>query len=98
MPALSNLVRVQKITTNYRVLPQDVSYVRGLSQAVPYAVPPPIGTIAAGELLVNATDRTMWLGVQPEIDPVQALLLSDIAGMASILFRCSHGRNAMAFL
>jgi len=85
MPALSNLVRVQKITTNYRVLPQDVSYVRGLSQAVPYAVPPPIGTIAAGELLVNATDRTMWLGVQPEIDPVQALLLSDIAGMLQMI-------------
>jgi len=49
----------------------------------PYAAPvspaPAPGTIAPGELLVDAQYRTIWLGVDAAVDPVQALLISDMA-------------------
>jgi hypothetical protein len=53
-------------------------HVRGISS---FATAPPPGTIQRGELLIDAQTRTMWLGVDPALNPSEALLISDIAGM-----------------
>ena len=44
----------------------------------PAPAPAP-GTVQVGELLVDAQYKTMWLGVDAAVDPVQSILISDMA-------------------
>jgi hypothetical protein len=66
--------------TSVRTDPRGPVY--PLPRATTRAATPPVpGTIAPGELLVAATDRSMWLGVDASVDIAQALLLSDIQAL-----------------
>lgn len=42
---------------------------------------PPLGTVQTGELLVDAQYKTIWLGVDAAVDPVTAILISDMASL-----------------
>lgn len=59
----------------------------GQSKASLYAVsgsvapPPTPGTVGVGQLLIDAQYKSIWLGVDSSIDPLQAILISDMAAM-----------------
>ena len=42
------------------------------------AAPPPPGSARPGNLYADLQTRTLWLGVDPAVDPAQAVLISDI--------------------
>jgi hypothetical protein len=44
------------------------------------AAPPP-GSAQAGDLYVDLQSRTLWLGVDPSVDPAQFVLISDIVAL-----------------
>ena len=44
------------------------------------AAPPP-GSAQAGDLYVDLQSRTLWLGVDPAVDPAQFVLISDIVAL-----------------
>ena len=44
------------------------------------AAPPP-GSAQAGDLYVDLQSRTLWLGVDPVVDPTQFVLISDIVAL-----------------
>src|SRR5262245_10198934 len=45
--------------------------------AVPPRVPPPVGTVAPGDLYVDLATKTIWLGVAASVSAAQAILVSD---------------------
>lgn len=44
------------------------------------ATQPPLGSTAPGDLYLQLDDRTIWLGVDPSVDPTGSVLVSDIIG------------------
>jgi len=54
----------------------------------PRTDPPPIGTVGVGELLADAQTKTIWLGVDPAIDPAQAVLLADMLATENGIDQC----------
>ena len=44
------------------------------------AAPPP-GSANAGDLYVDLQSRTLWLGVDPAVDPAAFVLISDIVAL-----------------
>lgn len=50
--------------------------------AGPFSTAPPLpGTISPGEMLVDIQSRTIWAGVTSDVDPAEAILLSDIVAL-----------------
>ena len=43
--------------------------------------PPAPGSTTPGDLYVDLQSRTMWLGVDPAVDPAEAVLISDMIGL-----------------
>jgi len=50
----------------------------------PRAAPPP-GSAKPGNLYADLQSRTLWLGVDPSIDPAQAVLVSDIISLTDAI-------------
>jgi hypothetical protein len=45
------------------------------------ATPPAPGSTAPGDLYIDLQSRTLWLGVDPAVDPAESVLISDIIGL-----------------
>lgn len=55
---------------------------------------PPPGSTAIGDLYVDLQSRTMWLGVDPAVDPDGAVLLSDIVATDAAIEQVMLDANA----
>ena len=58
-----------------------------MSEVVTPFAPPP-GSTVVGDLYADLQSRTLWLGVDPAVDPDGAVLLSDIATLQANIAQC----------
>jgi hypothetical protein len=73
---MSSYLTVRSVRPDMRVAPKALP-----PEISTYATAPAAGTIKPGELLVSTADRSMWLGVDSGVDPLQAILISDIESL-----------------
>jgi len=59
----------------------------------PRAAPPP-GSAKPGNLYADLQSRTLWLGVDPSVDPAQAVLVSDIISLTDAIIEAEADANA----
>lgn len=60
-------------------------------QMMPLAVdpvPPPVGSVGIGELLIDAQSSRMWLGVSETVDPDRAILVNDYIALQASVAQC----------
>lgn len=56
--------------------------------------PPTPGSAAPGNLYADLATRTLWLGVDPAVDPAQAVLVSDFLGTLDLIADAVDEANA----
>jgi len=59
----------------------------------PRTAPPP-GSAKPGNLYADLQSRTLWLGVDPSVDPLQAVLVSDIISLTDAIIEAEQDANA----
>src|SRR5262252_7083444 len=59
----------------------------------PLTSPAP-GTAAPGDLYVDLASRQIWLGVDPSVDPAQAVLVSDMLALDAAIDQAEANANA----
>lgn len=75
-PPRPNYLTVRSVRPDMRFAPKALP-----PEITTFATAPATGTIKPGELLVSTADRSMWLGVDSGVDPMQAILISDIESL-----------------